>query len=137
MKTITPGDDKKIKKIYQENPGISDEDAFEIFKKTNPNATLETVRAHKPTQSNTNDELNVIAHRSDNNIKTTTPGDDKRIKKIYQDNPGISDEDAFEIFKKSNPNATLETVRAHRPENNYTNDELNVIAHRSDNNIKT
>ena len=137
MKTITPGDDKKIKKIYQDNPGISDEDAFEIFKKTNPNATLETVRAHKPTLNNTNDELNVIARSGNNNIKTTTPGDDKKIKKIYQDNPGISDEDAFEIFKKSNPNATLETVRAHRPENNYTNDELNVIARSGNNNIKT
>ena len=103
MKTITPGDDKKIKKIYQDNPGISDEDAFEIFKKTNPNATLETVRAHKPTLNNTNDELNVIARSGNNNIKTTTPGDDKKIKKIYQDNPGISDEDAFGIFKKSRP----------------------------------
>ena len=137
MKTTTPGDDKKIKKIYQDNPGISDEDAFDIFKKSNPNATLETICAHKPTLNYTNDELNIISHRSDNNIRTTTPGDDKKIKKIYQDNPGISDEDAFDIFKKSNPNATLETICAHKPTLNYTNDELNIISHRSDNNIRT
>ena len=59
--------------------------------------------------------MNTIASHSGNDMKTITPGDDKKIKKIYQDNPGISDEDAFEIFKKSNPNATLETVRAHKP----------------------
>ena len=40
----------------------------------------------------------VLRRSGNNNIKTTTPGDDKKIKKIYQDNPGISDEDAFEIF---------------------------------------
>lgn len=138
MKIISDGDHKKIQKIYQENPGISDEEVFEKLKGFNPSITMDTIRAHKPSLDMTNQELNTIARNSTNNMKSISDGDHNKIQAIFKKNPGLSDEEACALFRKAtNSNITVDTIRAHRPSLNLSHQEINRIAASSENKIKT
>lgn len=136
MKQVSEGEFKEIQKIYKENPGISDEDAFEIHKKHHPGTTMETVRGCKPSLDMTYEEINHIAGSTSNDMKQVLEGEFKEIQKIYKENPGISDEDAFAAHKKHHPGTTIETVRSCKPSLDMTYEEINHIASNTSNNLK-
>ncbi len=136
IKQIPEESHNEIQKIYMSNPGISDEDAFAMFSKNHPGTTIETVRAHRPSMDMSCQEINKIAGNTNNNIRSIPEGLHNEIQKIYKNNPGLSDEDAFAMFSKNHPGTNIETVRAHRPLIDMSCREINKIAGNTNNNIK-